>query len=172
METTSECPEELTDEFKAQIRKSLLEWMIDDAKKAASNKAYVGGLILGVCALDVLGGLYAGVKQTSGETFRQFIEKYLPNHEAYVSRKVYRNMRSSLVHAYSTKKFKYTSDFPERHLMRDTEDGKLWIHVDSFIDEVEQAANLYVEELFASDDLWKNFKLKWSYDPLLRPIPG
>lgn len=171
VETNSECSEELTDEFKAQIKKSLLEWMVDDAKKAAASKAYVGGLIFGVCALDVLGGLHAGVKQTSAETFKQFIEKYVPNHDAYLRRKVYRNMRSSLVHAYSTKKFKYTSDYPERHLEKDMEDGKLWVHVDSFIGEVEYATNSYLEDLFKSPELWRSFKKKWSYDPLLKPIP-
>ena len=170
METNLECPEELNDEFKVLINQSLLGWMVGDARTAELNEAYVGSLILGICALDVLGGFYCGVKRTSNETFKKFIKEYLPHSNEYLSRNVYTNMRNKLVHAYSTKGFKYTSDHPEKHLIRDG-DGRLWIHVHSFINEVEQATRSYIMDLPVKDELWTNFKQKWSRDPLLRPIP-
>jgi hypothetical protein len=164
----TDCPPELNDDFKAKITKTLLGWMVGDAKKAAANEAYVGALILGVCALDVLGGLYTGVEVTTPDTFKKFIKKYLPNEEVYVGGGVYRHMRNFLVHGYSTKGFQYTDEFPAKHLTR--EKGKLWIHVDSFVWEVETAARKYLDDLQTNDTLWKHFRDRWEYAPLLGPV--
>jgi hypothetical protein len=152
----TDCPLELNDEFKEKIHKTLLGWMVGDAKKAAANEAFVGALILGVCALDVLGGLYAGSEVTDPDTFKKFIKKYLPNQDVYIQSGVYKHMRNFLVHGYSTRGFQYTDEFPAKHLTK--EKGKLWIHVDTFVWEVETAARTYLDDLEASDSLWTHFK--------------
>lgn len=79
-------------------------------------------------------------------------------------------MRCNLVHGCSTEGFKYTDEFPARHLQIDEEDGKLWIHVDTFLYEVETAARDYLNELPTKDELWLSFKARWGYAPLLGPI--
>ncbi len=172
METNRECPDELNAEFFAQITQILLGWMVGDAKKAAANEAYVGALVLGICALDVLGGLFTGVERTNpNDTFEPFLENYLPNQAVYIRSGVYRNMRNNLVHGYSTKGFKYTDEFPAKHLQEDEKDGDLWIHVDTFIWEVETAARRYLVDLSQKAELWNNFKERWEHAPLLGPIP-
>lgn len=170
MDAKQQCPDQPTDEFIADVKRTLIGWMIRDAKAASSIRAYVGALILGVCALDVLGGFLAGVEKTGRQTFRDYIEAYLPNKDVYIDSGVYENMRCNLVHGYSTEGFKYTDEFPAKHLQRDEEDGKLWIHVDTFLYEVETAVRDYLNELPTKDELWLSFKARWSYAPLLGPI--
>ena len=172
VETNRECPDEPNEIFMAHVRRILLGWMVRDAKTAASNRAHIGALILGVCALDVLGGFYAGVKITKPKTFKDFIEEYLPNQEIYIDSGVYENMRCNLVHGYSTEGFKYTDEFPAKHLQKDEEDGNFWIHVDTFLWEVETAARDYLDDLSKKDELWPLFKKRWKHAPLLGPIPG
>ena len=164
------CPEGPTVEFMEQVRMRLLDWMVDDAYTAEANSAFVGALILGVCALDVLAGLYRGVvREVKNESFRLFITRYLPHHDEYLNHNVWKHMRNSLIHAYSTKGFKYTNEYPDRHLQKD-EDGLLWIHVKSFVAEVDKAAKDYINDLPNDPALWENFKKKWARDPLLGPI--
>ncbi len=164
------CPDKPNVDFMAHVRQILLDWMLRDAKTAASNRAYIGALILGVCALDVLGGFYAGVEKTEGKTFKDFIEKYLPNQKTYISSGVYENMRCNLVHGYSTEGYKYTDEFPAKHLQKDEKDGNLWIHIDTFIWEVETATRKYLDDLSAKDELWNHFKDRWKHAPLLHSI--
>lgn len=170
MDAKPKCPDQPTEEFIADVKNILLGWMIRDAKAASSVKAHVGALILGICALDVLGGFLAGVKLTKPQTFEDFIEAYLPNKEIYIDSGVYKKMRCNLVHGYSTEGFKYTDEFPAKHLQVDERDGKLWIHVDTFLWEVETAARMYLKELPTKDELWLSFKARWHYAPLLGPI--
>lgn len=165
------CPDEPNPEFMTQVDLRLLDWMVGDAYTAEANHAFVGALILGVCALDVLAAFYRfGIKETKNESFKNFITNYLPHYSDYLVNNVYSKMRSSLVHGYSTKGFKYTNEHPERHLERD-HDGSLWIHVKSFVEEVEQATRDYLRELPNDPVLWERFKRKWRKDPLLGPIP-
>lgn len=171
METKRECPDELNGEFISYLRNTLVGWMIRDAKMAASNRAFIGALILGVCAIDVLGGLYSGLEKTDADkTFKPFIKEYLPNHSVYLDGGLYRNMRNFLVHGYSSQGFKYTDEYPAKHLQIDKKDGLLWIHVDTFLWEVETAAREYLNDLTNRDELWDKFKERWSHAPLLGPI--
>lgn len=119
--------------------------------------------------MDVLAGLYrGGLGEKKNEAFKIFITKYLPHNQEYLSHDVWKHMRNGLVHAYSTKKFAYTDEHPERHLQKDS-NGLLWIHVRSFIQEVEKAAATYLDDLSREDTLWQRFRDKWLEDPLLRP---
>ena len=58
----------------SDARGSLLDWMMGDCLKAIEGRALVGALVLGVCAIDVLGSLLAG-KNGSNETFKQFARR-------------------------------------------------------------------------------------------------
>jgi hypothetical protein len=166
------CPDEPNPDFMSQVEMRLHDWMVGDSFTAEANHAYVGALILGGCALDVLAAFYRfGEKETKNESFKIFITNYLPHYNNYLVNNVYSKMRSSLVHGYSTKGFKYTDEHPESHLKKDR-DGLLWIHVKSFIEEVEQATMDYLQDLPNDPILWERFKRKWAKDPLLGPIPG
>ena len=95
----------------------------------------------------------------------------MPNRERYLDleNEVYGNMRNKLVHVYSTKGFGYSDEFPERHL-RASDSVGMWIHVETFVDEVETAAESYLVDLRRSDEMWKRFMKKYNRDPLLRPV--
>jgi hypothetical protein len=164
------CPDEPNDVFISEVANRLLGWMVRDAFTAEANGAYVGALILGVCALDVLAAFFRyGMKESKTKSYRAFIVNYLPHYSSYLVDNVYSNMRSSLVHGYSTKGFKYTDEHKDRHLETDA-DGLLWIHVKSFIEEVKLAATAYLGDLPNDTVLWDRFRKKWAVDPLLGPI--
>lgn len=168
MRVSSNCPVIPDEEIKADINRAILDWMIGDAERAITGKAYMGAIILGICAIDVLSGLRAG-KNATDKTFRDFVHEYMPNEDKYIENDLYKNMRCKLVHGYSSIGFQYTDEHPEKHLTGSSRG--VWIHVNSFIAEVRTAASSYLEELFIKEDLWKSFRKRWQNHPLLGPIP-
>lgn len=136
-------------------RVTLVDWMVGDARRAIAGHALVGALILGVCAIDTLGTLWAG-SDADGDTFKNFARDYLPRGSEYEDR-VYWGMRNRLVHNYSSFGFVYVDRRPDLHLTKDKGLDLQVINVESFISEVEQAAQDYVDDLYESQDLLTKF---------------
>lgn len=150
--------------------RSLIDWMVGDAWRAINGRAMVGALILGVCAIDTLGSLWAG-KDASGTTYKAFAREYLPRGKEYPDL-VYDGMRNRLVHNYSSRGFSYTDGHQEMHLLND-EYNRLVINVESFVAEVEVAAKEYFIDLCSDSTLYENFlrRTKEEGYPLLSTNP-
>jgi hypothetical protein len=90
------CPDEPNAEFMSKVNMRLLGWMVRDAFTAEDNHAYVGALILGVCALDVLAAFYRfGLKESKTKSFKEFITDYLP-HYSSVDFRTFRSNHNTL----------------------------------------------------------------------------
>lgn len=136
------------------VRQSILDWMVGDCWRAVEGRAMVGALILAVCAIDTRGSLLAG-KGGSNKTFKDFAARYLPRCEEYTD-DVYDGMRNRLVHNYSSRGFVYTDGNPELHLIK-TRGGDLILNVESFVEDVQRAAEAYIADLEEDAELYRKY---------------
>lgn len=161
-----------------ETKRSLSKWMVGDTKKAFDAEAYVGAAILGFCAVDALGGLYAKkpdnkpVKCTR-KTFKKYIEDYMNDKYRPIAGRMYGDLRCMLAHGYSTRYFILTDHQPENHLKECLAGGKqkMGFNVDTFIEDLKKAVEQYRGDLLNDNDICRRYLIQVRGRGILRTIP-
>lgn len=163
------------EELIAKAKYTFVDLMVGDVKRTLDNNILLGSLILSLCAVDTLACFFAdkpkgkAISRASAKHFKRFINRFMDNKYEPIAEKLYGAMRGSLVHGYTTKYFLLDDHKPQNHLKKTTLNGKRRqiINLDSFIEDVEKAANKYVEELARDPLLLSNFKVQYEYSGLM-----
>lgn len=121
-----------------KVKAQLYGWALGDVKRAA-KEAKMGGFILTSCLIDYLTCFYFN-EDSSGEKYKFFCKKYLPQYNAD---DLYKSLRCSLVHSYTEGgKYAFTDNKKELHFKVGVA-GHVLLNLENFIDDVEKAMDKY-----------------------------
>lgn len=149
-----------------KIKYSLIDWDLNDIKRASSGGAKMGVFILGSCYVDHLSCFYFGQESTR-TNYINFVNKFLP---MYNGAEFYKSMRCKLVHNYSVDgKYAFTHNNYGLHHKVDN-DGKMLINLKSFINELEGASNELFRLLGSDQELQINFAKRYLDAGILQPV--
>ncbi len=145
-----------------QVKHSFLELAIGGIYQAIKGGSYMGGFILGACAIDTMGFLQFGNSNSMGmgSRYRMWCKKWLQPVNPQVNPKVLYELRSGLVHSYGYShppkhkpqakitNYTYTRYQPERHWESD-EEGHYTLNLETFVAEVTVAGYNFFKDLEA-----------------------
>jgi len=158
----------------ARVRRGYLSEIIPSVRLVyeTSNKVRES-FVLVHCALLGLSGFYAGSRDTSGHTYCKFVDDFFP--AGYDSRKLWKDLRNSLVHAYTlTSTYVLSHKHPEMHLyvMRDVESERtgqltdlVFLNFENFLDDLEMAARRYFKKAKTEPDLLNRLSARYDVAP-------
>lgn len=143
-----------------QMKESLYDMAYNDIVKAMeSKKLPMGTFILASCLIDYLAGFRYGLEfdkkgyvKNSSKNYKDFIKEYLA--DKYDSESLYSDMRCRLVHNYSEGgSYRFTHNQPNVH--NKVDNGKRYINLENFINDVKTAMDRYFQELKDNEKLQK-----------------
>jgi hypothetical protein len=154
-------------EIVEQVILSLGTYNLGDIRAIRETKKNIATFILCSCFIDQVSRYRYYDVSTDRERFKLFADNYLPNFKGK-GEQLYYSLRSALVHNYSTKSM-YVLEWENRSLhLTYTEDGRQYIDIDEFIEELEAAFNKYTNELIADPKLQKGAIDHQKVYPILR----
>jgi hypothetical protein len=125
------------------------------------------------CAILGLSGFYAGTKDTTGATYRQFITDFFP--KGYAPDKLWKDLRNSLIHAYTvTHSYVLAHKHHETHLrvLKGAKSERTGIphdfivlNFEDFFDDFEKAAELYFQKVQAEPALLSKLSMRYDIAP-------
>lgn len=168
-------PTESEKELIAKAKYTFVDLMVGDVKRTLDSNILLGSLILSLCAVDTLASFAASkqkgkpITRTSGKHFKEYVVTFMDEKYTPIAGRLYGALRGLLIHSYTTKYFLLTDHEPQNHLITTTLQGKKRqvVNVDTFIEDMEKAANKYVEELSMDSSLFSNFKIQYDYVGLM-----
>lgn len=140
----------------------LIEWSIGDIKKCCrlntngtceANGSLAGSFILWCCAIDYFGGIYTGCTK-QGETtrrFKEFVKRYMGKYDY----KKLLELRWALLHFYSSRHFAFhqSNDInTNKQIHLTVSNNGIVLDLSYAIKDLENAVNLYKNDLLKSDD--------------------
>lgn len=135
---------------------SLNEWAFQDINRAIRGGAKRGAFILASCFIDYLTCFYHCQCSTEAH-YINFVNTYMPD---YDGKKLYKSLRCRLVHNYSLDQYALTHHHSKLHLKTDKESGLQIINLRSFINDIKDAEDKYLQDLYKNKQLQINF-YKW-----------
>jgi hypothetical protein len=124
------------------IKYALYDMAFLEIKKASSCDLTMGAFILASCFIDYMAGFVYG-RETTGKDYKYFVRDYL---QMYDPSKLYKDLRCRLVHNYSVgSSYWFRKNQPALH--KQTEQGRLIINLENFIDDLENALNKLLQEI-------------------------
>jgi hypothetical protein len=150
----------LTNDEKKIIEKivhSLTDYAFGDILKSREQEMIIASFILCFCFIGSLSSnrYYADPKlKNDGLKFQEFMRNYF-NHKYFaIAQELYEYARSKLIHNYSTNgRFLLADTGADLHLT--TIDKNIFLNIDSFIFDLSQAFNMYLNELGADENIQK-----------------
>ena len=144
------------------VKKLFSNWIFPSIESSYRATKQSGGgtplvvFILISCAIDVIAGFYCG--RTSykglGKQYKKFIDDYFP--KKYSSKKVYENIRCSLVHNFIVgPNMALTHGNPQVHLI--TQNGVDFKNLENFFEDFKNAVAAYYRDLESSEKLQEKF---------------
>lgn len=133
-----------------QIILSFRYYCLGDISKCRENGMPIASFILCTCFIDQLSEHRYYKQKLKEDKFITFIKEYFDS--CYDPDSIYKDLRSKLVHNYSTNgKYRLTDGHPAKHLKR--EDNKTWINIDEFIKDTTVAFNKYCHQLLVDRNI-------------------
>jgi len=138
-----------------EVLYSLKEYALGDIRKSRKEDMLIASFILSFCFISTLSAYrYYRSRElkSDGKKFTSFIKEYFNSSYHPYADQLYRDLRSKLVHNYSANKMFFLSD--ERkdwHLI--IKDSKIFLNVDVFVADVENAYGRYIRHLEESDEV-------------------
>jgi len=129
---------------------SFRNYNLGDIKEIRQTGKPIACFILCSCLIGQLGRhRYYTVHSADSECFKAFVFNYFPHEYKPITKKLYKSLRSTLVHNYSTEaefSLGYEPNTEQYHLEFET-NGSRYLHIDSFINDVTFAFEQYAKEL-------------------------
>ncbi len=172
-------PSETAEQHFAKIKLCFSESIEPNFRNALNHKAPVAAMMVALAAIDFLASYYCG-KEAGPSGYKKFVERYISplvpkGSKGYNAEVLYRNLRSGLVHSYTTAKtptqhFQKSDiiyvliDDPEvqdKHLeLVQSDRNKVLFHIQAFFEHIIQAKDQYFNDV-EDDDALKTCFSKW-----------
>jgi hypothetical protein len=121
----------------ARFRESFGDFALGDVKRASAGHAKIGAFILAAHLIDALARL--STRRGDGKAaWDEFVPAFLPAYSA-ACEELYRSYRGLLSHRYSLKGFRLVDGEHYRHRHWAVEDGERVLHLESFVEDLDQA---------------------------------
>jgi len=134
---------------------SLKEFALGDIRKSRKEDMLIASFILSFCFISTLSAYryYRSRELKSDEEkFKYFIKEYFDSSYHPYADQLYKDLRSKLVHNYSAnKRFVLSDEQKDWHLV--IKNSKIFLNVDVFIVDVENAYSRYIRHLEESDEV-------------------
>ena len=151
--------------FIKRIKEALIDMAFGDIKKATSGNSILGAFILCSCYIDYLAFYYSD-KSNVNERYKEFVHVFLTK---YDKEKLYKDLRCKMVHNYSEGgSYLFTHNNPSSHLSLNNKNGKIFINLENFIQELYIAAEKLFEMIIKDEKKLINAVKCHKEAPLLR----
>jgi hypothetical protein len=149
----------------AHLEQSLRGWALGDVKKTAAAGAPVGAFILAAHLIDTLARL-AATRAKGRPAWEEFIPKYMTRYSGavYLLYQGFRNMSS---HHYSADGIRFVDKEENRHRHWTVESSERVLHLESFIEDLDVAWEMFWRDVMEKDDLRDRVLARARQRPLL-----
>jgi hypothetical protein len=129
----------------ARLQQSFGEYALGDIKRAFAGHAKIGAFLLAANFIDALARL-STTQSNAKAAWDEFVSAFLPGYTD-AREELYRYYRGSLAHQYSLKGFRLVDGEHYRHRHWTIEEGDRVLHLESFIEDLDNAWSAFSEKL-------------------------
>jgi hypothetical protein len=134
-----------------RLNEALHDWAVGDIKKTAAAGVPVGAFILGAHFIDTIARL-ASTKRKGRPAWEEFVPKYLPRYTGYAYA-LYSGFRGATSHHYSADGIRFVDKEINRLRHWTEEEGERVLHLEAFIEDIEQACTRFFSDLESDEAL-------------------